>query len=66
LLHSPNSPGPAEERALAQAALSRLAPDFQRIDQVRVKMSDVPTELTMPETITLGLALNRYYDSDDR
>jgi hypothetical protein len=55
----------AEERALAQAALSRLPPDLPRIDQVRVKMSDVLTKLTMPETITLGLALSRYYDRDD-
>src|SRR6516162_8066891 len=55
----------AEERALAQAALSRLPPDLPRIDQVRVKMSDVLTKLTVPETITLGLALSRYYDRDD-
>jgi hypothetical protein len=53
------------ERALAKEALSRLPPDLPRIDRVITKIADVRTELTVPETITLGLALSRYYDPDD-
>jgi hypothetical protein len=54
-----------EERALALEAMSRLPPDLPRIDHVRAKMSGVPFKLTLPETITIGLALSRYHDRDD-
>jgi hypothetical protein len=53
-----------EERALAKEALSRLPTDLLRIDRVLAKMDDMTFELTVPDAITLGLALSRYYDRD--
>lgn len=53
-----------EERALAREALWRLPTSLLRIDRVQAKMEDMPFELTLPEAITLGLALSRYYDRE--
>ena len=51
-----------EERALAREALSRLPTDLPRTGSVMAIMDDSRFNLNVPDAITLGLALSRYYD----
>ena len=54
----------AEDRSLAKEALLRLPIDLPRTGSVLAKMRDSQFNLSVPDAITLGLALSRYYDRD--